>query len=132
MGGRTARVPTAEASSGSVLQMPESKGSADVLRFFGHSDDCAEYEGPRNDVQEQYVNEHGMVVWDVTNGGHALQVVAYYGKNGCWSMGVRPFEENLKLPPWPMRFETHENGYSAVLVLEAPPGTNVRRGSVLG
>ena len=44
---------------------------------------------------------------------------------GCWVVGVQQLEEDVPLPGWPIRFETAPNGYSPLLLIDAPDDVTV-------
>lgn len=92
------------------------------LRFFGHSDDCAEFEASDGEAEETYLDEDGVATFRV---GTAMFVVLRYEHNGCWSVAPMQIEEETPLPLWPMRIEQYKNGYSPVLIVEAPDGVEV-------
>lgn len=103
--------------------MVESKGSDTVeLRFFGHSDDCAEFEASDGRSDENYVGKDGRGVYRIASG---LFVVLRYEKNGCWSAGVFQQEEELPVL-WPVVVrQSRRTPYSAEVVVTAPAGVEV-------
>jgi len=97
------------------------------LRFHGYSDDTfGEYASTNDDFDNCASGDP--IVWRVTApDGAGLFVWGLYSFReapkavpGCWVVGVQQLDEDVSIPPWPMRF-----GYSASLVIEAPEGTKV-------
>lgn len=95
------------------------------LWFAGHSDDvfgCASEKGPVEELGAWGRVAAYRVSSEST--GESLVVTGAYGVKGfahmCWTIGVSNVDEGEKLPNWPMRYETHDNGYSPVLIIDAP------------
>lgn len=100
------------------------------LRFYGSSDDLFEARASDGWAEEQGGFETTMAYFVASprDGGRMFVTAEYAPKatNGaCWAIGVSQVDEDVPLPDWPMRFETHESGYSVVLVIDAPDDTQV-------
>ncbi|MDD3029851.1 MAG: hypothetical protein PHS57_06200 [Alphaproteobacteria bacterium] len=96
------------------------------IYFYGSSDDCIEVEcGETCDVSDEY-NAYDCPGWlEVkTPSGDGLMVFAHYAPNGfpdgTWVLGVTLLAEDHPLPDWPISYATAENGYSPVLIIDAP------------
>lgn len=98
-----------------------------MLRIYGHSDDCIEIEG---DVREEiYANDDEAVLLVGRDDAGVVVTVTYAPRLGVgvWRVGFEPIDEEVPIP-WPVRVELEpEKGYSAVGVIECPPGTLVRK-----
>lgn len=95
-----------------------------MLRIYGASDDCIEIEG---DVEgELYADRDGKAVLLVGEERAGLVVTVRYAPRDAavWQVGVEPVDEAVPMP-WSARVEVQ--GYTAVLVVECPPGTPVRK-----
>lgn len=106
--------------------MNEPKGGADGtvdLRFFGHSDDCAEFEASDGRSDEHYVGADGRGVYRIASG---LFVVLRYEKNSCWSAGVYQQDAETPVPSWPVVVrQSRVTPYSVEVVVTAPAGVEV-------
>ncbi|MBX3465312.1 MAG: hypothetical protein KF878_00245 [Planctomycetes bacterium] len=94
-----------------------------MLRIYGASDDCIEIEG---DVDaELYADRDGKAVLLVGDERLGLVVTVRYAPRDAavWQVGVEPVDEGV--PAWPARVEVQ--GYTAVVVVDCPPGTPVRK-----
>lgn len=94
------------------------------LYFSGSSDDNFGWEADSGYGDE--IGCYGTPGWfkaQVPN-GDGLMVFAHYTPKGCpdgtWVLGVTLLAENRPLPDWPISYATAENGYSPVLVVDAP------------
>ena len=99
-----------------------------TLKFSGSSDDVFQYEEDRGG-DEAYAYGDDIAAYKVsTDHGGLIVVGAYSPKaagNGCWAVGVLPLEEDIQIPAWPLRIGMAENGYSALLTIEAPDDVRV-------
>jgi hypothetical protein len=110
-----------------------------TLRFYGASDDLFECDC---DEDRRFGGEQcnsaaaSTMAWAVRDEtGAGLIVTGQYAPNnvpgGTWVIGVTLLDEDVSLPPWPMRFENGPiNGhppsfYSPALVIEAPDSVTV-------
>lgn len=102
------------------------------LRFFGHSDDQAEFEASDGREEETPVDEHGQCAFLVTHERDVVVVLVRYEDNACWSATALPKSEDHPLPDWPMRVQQSKTTpYSAELVIDAPDGAKVQCGVML-
>ncbi len=67
--------------------------------------------------------DHAIV--EVRAGEDAVKVHMLF--EGCWMVGIGPALEGRPIPEWPMEWKTHENGYSACLVMHAPDDATVHQ-----
>ena len=42
-------------------------------------------------------------------------------------LGISQIEEDVPLPDWPIRWETAKNGYSPLLIVEAPDDARIEQ-----
>ena len=111
---------------------PTPKGEHMIV-IYGASDDLVEVRGPG--VDEEY-----SALGDATNNWHAdliapdgaqMRVHAAYERNGCWSVGASPLDEDeAPFPDWPVTIRAYnasngESSYSVVLEVGAPEGTKL-------
>lgn len=105
---------------------------AKILKFYGASDDCFECDGDITEEQDDCAQ--GRVMAYRLHSAHAVHggvmiVTAQYAPKlipgACWVIGVTLDDEDVPLPPWPMRWETAERAYSPMLVIEAPDDVDV-------
>ena len=61
-------------------------------------------------------------------GGEGCHVHVIYGRNGCWSVGVAPIDEDKPLggPSWEFDYALHSEGYSTQLTVAAPEATRIK------
>ena len=98
------------------------------LKFYGASDDLFEIEGTfggSGEADEVNVCRDGRGMVEVrTNDGTAMRVTAAYcfcrESGAAWNIGVEQVDEGVPIPDWPMRWSTHERGYSVLLEMDAP------------
>lgn len=99
-----------------------------ILTFSGSSDDIFCFEEKRGG-DETYAGSDDIAAYKVANDHGGLIVVGAYSPklagNGCWAVGVTLLDEDIKLPDWPMRFGSAQNGYSALLTIETPDDVRV-------
>jgi hypothetical protein len=100
------------------------------LRFYGHSDDCAEFESSDGRSDEVYIGDDNCAFFEVGPDDHATQglVVLRYGDNGCWAVGLQQCDETVPIPAdWKAELrQSKDKEYSTELVLTVPDGTQVR------
>lgn len=101
------------------------------LRFYGQSDDLIEcYDGDKHVLEVDAWNKaSGFVITDPSTSEEMVVMGAYSINNfphSCWLLGVSNVREGEPVPDWPVRYETAENGYSPVLIIEAPNRAMVR------
>lgn len=95
-----------------------------MIRIYGASDDLIEIEG---DVDEEiYADDGDRAVLLIGELQAGLVVTVRYAANdeGVWQVAAEPVAEDVPCP-WPVRLEF--KGYTAVLVVDAPRGTRVRK-----
>ena len=99
-----------------------------TLRINGGSDDLIEFDGY---IREEYMTTEA--TWEgalTAPGGTGLIVVAHYGRNGTWSVGIAPLGDlddgpEFALPDWNARLGAGNERYSTVLTLDVPDGTTL-------
>lgn len=103
-----------------------------TLKFYGASDDLFECDGDITEEQDDCaagrVMAYRLHSAHAVNGGAMIVTAQYSAKPvdfGCWAIGVTLDNEDVPLPPWPMRWETAERAYSPMLVIEAPDDVDV-------
>jgi hypothetical protein len=107
-----------------------------TLRFEGHSDDTF---GEYNVLQDDYdcCASGRPIVFRVddpreTEEVGLLVIGQYAGREwlpdqpGCWMIGIQQLEEDIPLPPWPMRWSTADSGYSPRLEIDVPDNVLIR------
>jgi hypothetical protein len=95
-----------------------------TVEIYGASDDLVEVSGCKG-ADEFYISGdqwHGELV---APDGEQLAVHVGYSAAGCWWVGVSQVDETVKLPSWPITVSQHENGYSALMRIEAPDATRL-------
>lgn len=106
-----------------------------IITIYGASDDLVEVTGCEG-ADEFYTQaaRNGDVCWhgrliapaneDVTE---QLSVRAIF--DGCWHLAAGQVDESLPFPPWPVTVRApvppDESPHSAVLIIEAPEGTQI-------
>lgn len=92
------------------------------LRFYGHSDDCAEIDGDISDEIGCYDKGVRFRIGDASGG--VLVTMQYApGDGGVWRLSAEQIDEGI-VCPWPIRIE-HQHAYSLALVVDCPPGAPV-------
>lgn len=95
---------------------------------YGASDDLLEFEGA---IEGEWCDPAGPV-WvelrgpdDTTSNPVGLVVVATFTDAGTWALGVAPLDDEVPIPPWPIRFTETPSmpRRSAVLAITVPAGT---------
>jgi len=126
----------AAARDGSTVHgdAPESAGGeVQTLRMYGYSDDLVEVEGLAG------ADEYSADGWrDIASAAtfrllgpqHSCRIHAIYDDRACWSFAVAPLEEGRPLPPWPVRLSLSDCGRSAVLEMDVPAGTRIKKEGV--
>ncbi len=102
--------------------------SAVTLRFQGYSDDTAgcywtATDGHRNDVDNDDCAAGSTRVFHVFDGAAEMAVTMQYGLASCWVVGIGPLNDDVPMPPWPMRWSFER--YSAILEIDVPVGAHV-------
>lgn len=94
--------------------------------FEGASDDLIEIEGVKGgDEFSAWTKDDEGVAGVFTLGGK-MRIRAIY--DGCWSFSVGQVDEEIPLPPWPVRVEqSPRTPYSVRLVVEVPDDVKVFR-----
>lgn len=95
-----------------------------MITIQGHSDDVVEIEIDGKAKEIPYDREPVVIhVSGKEAGDPDTRVVVEYIYNGTWTIGVGPGVENV--PMFPCRLESADNGYSPLLTIECPEGTEV-------
>ena len=91
----------------------------------GYSDDIVDIESDNPELVDEfgaYEKPGWIKIFRADNEG--LMVFAQYAPegtpDGTWVIGVTLLCEDNPLPNWPIAYKTGENGYSPVLVIDAP------------
>lgn len=104
--------------------MTKSLGSKQ-LNFHGASDDIFTVEGA---ICEEIYARHETATFHLKSIDGEMLVVAHYCKNGCWSVGIAPVDEEVPIPAWSTSFALDSGGYSAKLTIEAPADIHLATG----
>jgi len=98
-----------------------------TYKFYGASDYLLEMEGAES--EEIVCYEEGAAYHLKSKEGELIVYGVYAPeptKGAAWVIGVSMVDEGQCLPEWPMRFDTHDRGYSPMLVVEAPDDTKAK------
>jgi hypothetical protein len=91
-----------------------------MIKFYGHSDDCAEVDGDIKDEIACYASDVRFRLGGP--GGGAIITMGYGdGEGAVWWHRVAPIFDGIPVP-WPIRFE-REHHYSLGLIVDCPAGT---------
>lgn len=96
-----------------------------AFSFYGSSDDLFMMKIDGIDHEEIYPPKQYLIEREQFD--DKLVINAHYGiRAGVWSIGVEPWDENEKIPNWPMGFTIAENRYSSELIINVPDDTTFR------
>lgn len=91
----------------------------------GYSDDVVDVESDNKGLTDEFdaYNKPGWIkIFRGDNEG--LMVFVQYAPegtpDGTWVIGVTLLCEDNPLPDWPISYKTGENGYTPVLIIDAP------------
>lgn len=87
-----------------------------ILEFYGSSDDIFIAGNDEFYTRKALIN---------SDSEGRLFVVAEYLSNGCWSMGIAPYDEDEAMPTWKISYIQSKRGYSTVLRIEVPGDAEV-------
>lgn len=99
-----------------------------TITVYGASDDLVEIEGIEGADEFNIYNESWKGVIEAPNGDTAILYVDYRD-NGCWTSALGIYEEDYKLPDWPVKITvnyTKGTRYSTYTTIEVPDGTIIR------
>lgn len=98
-----------------------------TLTFYGASDDLFEVDSTVRADREEYSCYDTSCTVKVVDGDFGLFVTGLYAPSGegTWMIGISQLNEDIPLPPWPMRWTA--DGYSVRLVLEVSDSTTITR-----
>lgn len=103
-----------------------------TITIYGVSDDLVEVEIIDGDGRKRIeldAYDRGQSIYLRLMDGTGMRVYAEYSPTdlggGVWMIGVAQLGEDQPIPDWPMKYRTAENGYSPVLVIEAPEDVTV-------
>ena len=97
-----------------------------TITIHGLSDDLILISGTRpadGEPGEFYADEDDSGIISIRAEDAGLFVIVEYARrniSACWAVGLCQIDEGVPLPDWPMRWSTHENGYSAQLEIDVP------------
>jgi hypothetical protein len=98
------------------------------IYFSGYSDDNIEINGTELSDEIGAYDRARFIKLQRPN-GDGLIVFGHYAPDGTpdgtWVFGVTLLGEDKPLPDWPITFDTCENGYSPVMVVDAPEDVTV-------
>jgi hypothetical protein len=99
-----------------------------VITIYGASDDCVEVEGCEG-ADEFSVSGKGQWQSDLVGPGgtEQLRVRAEWDPDGsgCWVISLSQTDESVPFPAWGNGVEQHPNGYSTMVIVDAPEGTRL-------
>ena len=94
-----------------------------TFKFEGYSDDTFGEYGVTNDDVDNCA-KNAPIQCDVISSDGQLSVVGHYwispSPHGCWTIGIAPIDEDVKIPAWPVRFKLSDEGYSPSMEIDAP------------
>lgn len=91
--------------------------------FYGHSDDIFMVMKDGRDLEEIYPPEQ-YILTD-PDGGRMVFTAVYATREGVWTIGVEPFDEDIGLPVWPVKVGLAQSGYSTLFEVEVPEDTEL-------
>lgn len=98
-----------------------------TITIYGASDDLVEVEIHGKYGQEGFeldAYDRGKTICLTIPDGTGMRVYAEYSPTdlggGVWMIGVAQLGEDQPIPDWPMKYRTAKNGYSPMLIIEAP------------
>lgn len=95
-----------------------------TLTINGASDDLIEVSGIKGADEFCEVSGHwcGLII---APDGDTAMVYVDYRPNGCWTVTLGQYEEDYRLPDWPVKLVVDENNctYSTTALIEVPDGT---------
>lgn len=100
-----------------------------MITVYGASDDLVEVAGCANADEFNTRGDWSAVL--IAPDGGRMRVYARYELGGCWSVGVGQVDEDHQLPAWPVTItqapamNPDNPGYSALLTIDAPEGTQL-------
>ena len=102
------------------------------ITIYGSSDDLIEVEGtvkPEPDEFSPNMDKSGVIKIAHPEDGGMLVFVDYAPQNimACWMIGIAQVDEDKPIPEWPMRWGTHERGYSIQFEVDIPDGTVITK-----
>lgn len=92
-----------------------------TLRFEGYSDDTfGEYEHTHTDYDNCASGKPIQCL--VEAGGQKMYVIGQYAHptDGCWTIGITPYNEDTPIPDWDIRMCGIDCGYSPMLEMTVP------------
>ena len=103
-----------------------------MITIYGASDDLVEVDGCEG-ADEFDVGAPGRWQGDLIapGGTEQMRVHCWYDDDGCWQVGVGQVLEETRLPAWPVSITQAPGprpavtGHSAMLSIDAPPGTRL-------
>lgn len=101
-----------------------------VITIYGASDDLIEVQGCEGADEFNVYGDDGKVHWhgDFVGPDVREQVRVHAIYDGCWHFSAGQVEEDVPLPAWPLAIRQgtkDEAEYTAVLTIDAPPGTRL-------
>lgn len=98
-----------------------------MITIYGASDDLVEVDGCEGadefDIGVDGTRWQGdLVGLDVSD---QMRVWCWYDKDGTWQVGVGQTTELVTMASWPVAITQHQDGYSAMLSIDAPEGTRL-------
>lgn len=100
------------------------------ITIYGASDDLVEVDGCEG--ADEFSSDDWSAVL-ISPDGARMRVYCRFEMTGCWSVGVGQVDEEFQLPAWPMTItqapamNPDNPGYSALLTIDAPDGTELLR-----
>jgi hypothetical protein len=99
-----------------------------MIEIYGASDDCIEVNG-RGIAGEFYADGKGRWQADLVapGGTGQMRVRAEFDPDGsgCWAIALSQTDESVLFPAWGNGIEQAPNGYSTLVRIDAPEGTQL-------
>lgn len=97
-----------------------------MIRIYGASDDLVEIEGDIREELGSYDRETVILIGREDAGVVVRVEYGHGNRAGVWGVAFEPVDEDVPIP-WPVCVEMGGRGYSAVAVVDCPPGTLLRK-----
>lgn len=91
-----------------------------AIKFYGSFDDNFVFKGPAGAGEISCYDKFAEVqVGTIEKNCGVLIVRGEYVDPGVWTIGVRPLDEDTRMPEWPIKYRWY-GGYTPVLIVECP------------
>lgn len=93
-----------------------------AIRIYGSSDDNFCFEGRKGADEIDCFEKAAEIQIGTIETGGALIVRGEYVDPGVWTIGIRPLDEDIPFPIWPIQYEL-DRPYSPALIIDCPDDT---------